>query len=411
MMNTGQRFLISEVSPDQHTENFSFLCGRKPGIISFKLLVFGFSFAFFCSVYNADGQPADTSFLKIVFAGDIMGHDGQIEGAWMDSPKGYDYEPTFRFVKPYVETADIALANLEVTLAGPPYKGYPQFSSPDSLAIEARKAGFDILINANNHALDRGQKGFNRTIQTLDSLRIIHAGTYSDSLSFEKNYPLIVEKNNIRLAILNYTYGTNGLTIGPPSVINRIDTAKIRHDLAKARLANPDFTLVTIHWGIEYERDENTTQQKLAEFIIKNGADAIIGSHPHVVQPVKLYYPDRSDSSVNNIIVYSLGNFVSNQRARYKDGGIMFEVLLRKTGGVTCVADYNYTPVWVYREDKSEKSVFYVLPVELYHYNESFFNFPDHIRYKILQFATDTRTHLSNVSENHFYRDYKLNPD
>ena len=353
-------------------------------------------------------QSSDTSVLKIVFAGDIMGHDGQIEGAYIDSTGGYDYEPTFRYVKPYLQSADIAVGNLEVTLAGSPYKGYPQFSSPDSLAIEAEKAGFDILINANNHALDGGTKGFNRTLTVLDNLKIIHTGTFLNDSIRQRNYPLIVEKNDIRLGILNYTYGTNGLTINPPSVINRIDTSQIRLDLQKAKLAKPDFIFVTIHWGIEYERDENMEQQKLAEFIIKKGADAVIGSHPHVIQPVKLYYPERNDSNNFNIIVYSLGNFVSNQRARYKDGGIVFELSLKKTAGKTFVSDYNYLPTWVYREDKNGKSAFYILPVKLYTYNEKIFNFPDYEKYKIMQYYNDTREHLKNIPENHFYDGFNL---
>ena len=353
-------------------------------------------------------QDSDTSYLKMVFAGDVMGHDGQIQGAYIDSTGGYNYEPTFRYVKPYIQTADIALCNLEVTLAGPPYKGYPQFSSPDSLAIEARKAGFDIMINANNHALDRGTRGFDRTLTTLDSLKVIHTGTFFDDTARLKNYPLIVEKNNIRLAILNYTYGTNGLTIKPPSIINRIDTSEIRKDLEKAKQANPDFIFVTIHWGIEYERNENKVQDKLAAFLLKSGADAIIGSHPHVVQPIKLYYPNKEDTSHFNIVVYSLGNFVSNQRARYKDGGIIFEMTLRKTNNQTCVTDYNYMPAWVYRQDKKEKSTFYILPVELYNQNEDFFNLPDYEKYKIAQFYDDTREHLNNIPENHFFANFKI---
>jgi poly-gamma-glutamate capsule biosynthesis protein CapA/YwtB (metallophosphatase superfamily) len=360
-------------------------------------------------LFSQSIQP-DTSVLKIVFAGDIMGHDAQIEGAWCDSLNGYDYEPTFRYLKPYLETVDIAIGNLEVTLAGPPHKGYPQFSSPDSLAIEAKKAGFDVLLTANNHALDRGSKGFSRTVSVLDSLKIIHAGTYTDKVSRDRFYPLIIEKNGIRLAILNYTYGTNGLTIKPPFVINRIDTAQIGRDIKKAGLANPDYIIVTIHWGIEYERDENAEQQKLAAWMLKKGADAIIGSHPHVIQPVKLYYPVKSDSSIYNLIVYSLGNFVSNQRARYKDGGIMFEISLQKTRTKTSVSDFSYIPAWVYREDKDNKSDFYILPVELFLHNEDYFGFPDHVRYKLIQFYSDTRNHLTGIPENNFYSGYKINP-
>jgi poly-gamma-glutamate capsule biosynthesis protein CapA/YwtB (metallophosphatase superfamily) len=355
----------------------------------------------FCQGSYSNSQTTDTSRLKLVFAGDIMGHDEQITSAWNAGVSRYDYEPTFRYLKPYIEQADISIANLEVTLAGPPYKGYPQFSSPDALALAARDAGFDMFIQANNHALDRGSKGFNRTIQILDSFNIIHTGTFADSFDRALNYPLIVEKNDIRIALLNYTYGTNGIKISRPAIINYIDTALIRSDLKKASIAAPDFTIVTIHWGEEYQRTENRTQQKLAEFMLKHGADAIIGSHPHVVQPVK--YHTGADSLERNIVVYSQGNFVSNQRAQYKDGGILVELNLLKAAGSTEMEDFSYMPAWVYRDDLPGKSTFYVIPVSFYETNTSFFNLKDYDRYKITQFAADTREHLKNIKENDFF--------
>lgn len=330
-----------------------------------------------------------------------MGHDEQITGAWDATTRSYNYEPTFRYVKPYIEQADIAVANLEVTLAGPPYKGYPQFSSPDALAVAARDAGFDIFIQANNHALDRGKNGFKRTLKMLDSLAFIHTGTFSDSADRALNYPLIIEKKGIRIALLNYTYGTNGIVIQKPFIINRIDTAQIRADLEKARLALPDYTIVTIHWGEEYVRTENATQRKLAAFMRKHGADAIIGSHPHVVQPIKLY--PGADSTIVHPVVYSQGNFVSNQRARYKDGGILVELRLARTASGTMLEDFSYMPTWVYRKDMPGRSTFYILPVSFYESNVSVFDLNDANRAKIVQFAADTREHLKNVKESDFF--------
>lgn len=350
---------------------------------------------------NSFAQQNDTSRLKLVFAGDIMGHDAQINSAWDIQNNTYDYEPTFRYISEYIQHADIAVANLEVTLAGPPYKGYPEFSSPDELAGAASNAGFNVFLQANNHALDRGQSGFKRTIAILDSLNMLHTGTFMNDSIKNKFHPLILEKNNIRIALLNYTYGTNGLTIPEPFIINRIDTLQIRKDLEKAKLADPDFIIVTIHWGNEYERYENHYQQDLAQHILSYGADAIIGSHPHVVQPVKLFYD--SDSSSFNIVVYSLGNFVSNQREQYKDGGIVFEIILAKTSGDTYVEDYSYLPYWVHREDLSEKSTFYVLPVRLFENNEVLFELKDYDLYKITRFANDTRKHLGAAPESNFF--------
>jgi poly-gamma-glutamate synthesis protein (capsule biosynthesis protein) len=367
-------------------------------------LITRLTLSFFSLVtFTGFSQSTDTSRLSLVFAGDIMGHDEQITGAWDATTNSYNYEPTFRYVKPYVENADMAIANLEVTLGGKPYKGYPQFSSPDALAIAARDAGFDIFLQANNHALDRGKAGFARTLTMLDSLKVIHSGTFTNSEDRSKNYPLIVEKNNIRIALLNYTYSTNGIVLQPPFIINRIDTALIRRDLGKARLANPDFIIVCMHWGDEYQRFENQGQRKLASLILKLGADAIVGSHPHVVQPVK-FYPDMTDTTRKKIVVYSQGNFVSNQRAQYKDGGIMVELNLLKTKGATRVEDFSYMPTWVFRDDLPGKSNFYIVPVAYYENNTLRFGFKDHDRYKISLFAKDTREHLKNVKESDFFK-------
>jgi poly-gamma-glutamate capsule biosynthesis protein CapA/YwtB (metallophosphatase superfamily) len=304
--------------------------------------------------------PEDTSRLKLIFAGDLMGHDEQIYSAWNQNSDSYEYDTCFSMIRKYVSSADLSFLNLEVSLAGPPYKGYPEFSSPDELALAAKKAGFDVFITANNHSLDRGKKGLERTIFVLDSLRISHTGTFINPQKRELEYPLIIEKNNIRLAILNYTYGTNGLKVTEPNIVNYIDTLTIANDLKKAKLATPDFTIVTMHWGTEYQRIENNQQQVLAAFIFRHGADIIIGSHPHVIQPVRKYYPDRADSSVYNIVVYSLGNFISNQRERYRDGGLIFGFSLEKTDK-TRISGYETYPVYVHKPYSGNWAKYFVL--------------------------------------------------
>jgi len=144
--------------------------------------------------------------------------------------------------------------------------------------------------------------------------------------------------------------------------------------------------------------------------MLDKGADAIIGSHPHVVQPVEIYYPSDSDSSEFNVIVYSLGNFVSNQREQFKDGGIIFELILAKTSSGTHISDYRYLPTWIYREDNKDNFTFYITPVMLYYENESFFDFPDHDKYKINRFYNDTKGLLKNISESQFFNNFKINP-
>ncbi|MCK4920628.1 MAG: CapA family protein [Bacteroidales bacterium] len=353
--------------------------------ISFKYFIL----LFLIRTLDLSGQGAE---LKLVFAGDIMGHDSQIASAY--DGKSYNYDTCFSLIKPILDNADIAIANLEVTLAGPPFKGYPQFSSPDELAISAKNAGFDLLINANNHSLDRRKSGLERTNQVLEDKNIIHTGTFNNEYSRIKSYPLIIEKNGIRLALLNYTYGTNGLKVQSPNIVNYIDKETIQKDLQKAKLAKPDFTIVTIHWGSEYQRIQNTEQEDLAKFILDKGANAIIGSHPHVVQPIKTYKYDNE----NRLVVYSLGNFISNQRKRYTDGGILFEMKLKKDAVSTRLDKYNYFPVWVHKPKKQNAGNYFVLTPsnkEKIFYDSLGMSEPDYQKMK--QFNEDILGHLGEM--------------
>jgi len=348
----------------------------------------------------------DTSRIKLVFAGDIMGHDTQINAAYDKDSGRYDYHECFRLIKPYLEEADIAIGNLEVTLAGSPYKGYPQFSSPDALADAIREAGFDVLVNANNHALDRGQDGLERTLNVLSDKGLIATGSFQSKDNRDLQYPLLIEKNNIMLAILNYTYGTNGLKADTPNIVNRIDTLLIQDDIQKVKTVEPDFIIACIHWGREYERDEHTSQKDLAEFFFRQGVDAIIGSHPHVVQPVKLYYPQK-DSSRYNLVVYSLGNLVSNQRDRYRDGGILFELNLEKTEQ-TIIRDFSYTPVWVNKPEVNGKTIFQLVPGGISQTSIDSLNISKTNLEKFIEFYDDTKQHLKDIPENPFYFNYSF---
>lgn len=330
--------------------------------------------------------------LKLVFMGDIMGHDSQIASALATGEKGYDYEPCFKYLRPYLQEADMVIGNLEVTLAGPPYKGYPAFSSPDELIRDLKWAGFNILVNANNHALDRGGRGLNRTLAVLDSLEMIQTGTFSKPESRANFYPLVVEKKGIRLALLNYTYGTNGIRDRPPAIVNRIDTAQIAADMKKAKTAEPDFILVCMHWGSEYQRTENATQRKLAGFLFSKGADAVIGSHPHVVQPIR-------GKDKGELVVYSLGNLVSNQRDRYRDGGIAFELTLVKEEENTDIHAFGYMPLWVWKPKTKKGTSFTLVPANLDILSPALSGMTAVDRERMLLFLEDTRAHLNGVPE------------
>ena len=201
-------------------------------------------------ILTTDSLQTDT--LSLLFAGDLMQHQRQINAA-RTATGGYDYSSYFEYVKDEIQSADFAIANLEVTLGGKPYKGYPAFSAPDEYLTAIHNAGFNVLITANNHSLDRGRKGLERTIQLIDSLKIPHAGTYLNAEERENKYPLLLEKKGFRIAILNYTYGTNGIPVTPPNIVNYIDTTIISKDIEASKTLNPDAIIACMHWGIEYQ--------------------------------------------------------------------------------------------------------------------------------------------------------------
>lgn len=330
----------------------------------------------------------DTTRLSLLFVGDVMQHDSQIKDAYELSTKQYNYAPCFQFVKPYFESVDLAIGNLEVTLAGPPYKGYPQFSAPDQLATALKDAGMDVLVTANNHSLDRGKKGLERTIMMLDSLKILHTGTFRDTVERMNDYPLLFSKNGFNLALLNYTYGTNGIPVTKPNVINRIDTAIIRKDITKAKLSTPDAIIVFMHWGLEYQSLASKEQKRLADFCFALGAKLVIGAHPHVLQPME--WRKGSDQ----LVVYSLGNFVSGQRDRYKNGGAMLRVELQKiiqdSVSTTSIDSAGYILQWVYRTADVQKD-YYVLPAPSFENDTTGFVKDEASRLSFKTFTDDSR--------------------
>lgn len=292
-------------------------------------------------------EPVVTSRLTLVFAGDLMQHKPQINAA--HTKDGYDYAECFEHIKAQIDYADIAVANFETTLAGPPYSGFPCFSAPDAFLRDVKATGFDILLTANNHTCDKGKRGIDRTIQVMDSLQIPHLGSYVDSLSREKSYPLLVEKNGFRLAFLNYTYDTNGIPVPKGKIVNRIDKDLMAKDIAKAKQMHPDAIIAFMHWGAEYHRTPIESQRELADWLFAQGVDHIIGGHPHVVEPMEI----RTDNLGNrHALAYSLGNFVSNQSKDHTYGGMLVHMTLEKDT-TTRLAACDYSLYFVTRPNNS----------------------------------------------------------
>lgn len=302
------------------------------------------------------GLP-DTTF-TLLFGGDMMGHQPMIAAAYNDSLKSYQYDHWFQFIAPYINNCNWACANLEVTLGGEPYTGYPQFSSPDEYAVAIKNAGFDFLVTANNHSQDRGSKGLERTIKVLDSLGIPHTGTFADTAIFNSSYPPVINIAGCKIALLNYTYGTNGLIVKNPNIVNMIDSASMVRDVKKAQSIGANLIIPVMHWGVEYQTKENKEQQQIASWLSNAGASAIIGMHPHVVEPVKYIPTNFKKHQQDSIpVAYSLGNYVSNQRDRNRDGGIMVRLTISRKNNKYSIATVDYLPFWVWKlESFNEKN-------------------------------------------------------
>lgn len=286
------------------------------------------------------------NYVSLLFAGDMMQHDAQIIAAYDSATNSYDYTDYFTHLSDMVKEADISICNFEVTLAGKPYKGYPSFSAPDEYLDAIIDAGFDIFLTANNHCLDKGSHGLVRTIKMMGSKNIVQLGTYIDSIDRQNRYPVICERQGLRIALLNYTYGTNGLVVRKPNIVNYIDSAAIAADIAKCKRLKVDYIIANMHWGIENTHEQNKEQKRLAKMLIQMGVDHVIGNHPHMVQPAELITDKKGHK---HFVIYSLGNVISNMQKNGNDGGIFVGLNLPIEKDLTQEPDVWYTQFHVAR--------------------------------------------------------------
>jgi poly-gamma-glutamate synthesis protein (capsule biosynthesis protein) len=350
--------------------------------VIFLLLIIAGSF--FTNFVNAQ----ETGRLSLLFIGDVMGHDSQISAAENRQNGTYNYDEVFQYIKPVLSDADIAIANLEVTLAGRPYTGYPQFSSPAELAAACKNAGIDYFVTANNHAADRGRKGVISTINKLDSMGIPHTGTFLNAASRDTLTPLMINKNGISIALLNYTYGTNGIRVPYPVIVDSLDQTKVLRDIEKAKTKKADVIVLFVHWGREYDTIPSREQNSLARLFLSKGADLVIGSHPHVIQ--KMVWAKNEADGKDALVTYSLGNFVSNQRQPKTDGGSLVRIQLVKENGSVKITSAGYYLTWVYTPIENFRKKFFILPCSEFENKSDFFS-TDTQYIQMKKFVKDSR--------------------
>jgi poly-gamma-glutamate capsule biosynthesis protein CapA/YwtB (metallophosphatase superfamily) len=304
--------------------------------------------------------------ITVAFAGDVLPHESILEAARDPRTGSYDFESILAPVAPYLRGADYTVANLETRLAGPNkgYTGYPLMNSPTELAYALKAAGVDLAATANNHSLDQGWEGIVGTLDRLDGAGLAHVGTYRSSV--ERDTPLVVNIQGIKVGFLNYTAELNGLT--PPMeqekyAVNTLDPDVVAADAANARIYGADIVIAVLHYGDEFEREPSEEQLEVSQEILSRGVDVIMGAHPHVVQPIAHVVQYSSWKSIGKYAAYSLGNFLSNQRWRYSDSGIVAYVHMEKRGLRTVVTGVSYLPVYVQRSAAESPVRYRVLPV------------------------------------------------
>ena len=286
-------------------------------------------------------------------AGDVLCHNTNFFDAYNASTDSYDFSYSFEDIKKYFDNADIAIGTLEANFAGKAagYSNYPLFNAPEQLATDLKELGFDILATANNHCLDKGFSGMVNTLAELDKAGIEHMGTYATEEDSEKY--LIKDVNGIKMAFLDYTYGTNGIELpkGKEFAINMIDKDKIKKDIENVKKENVDVVCVNMHWGQEYKLTPTSEQEELADFLFQNGADLILGSHTHCLEPMEKRTVTMPDGTTKDgFVIYSLGNFMSGQKADNSRQSVILDIKLTKAGkdGKISIDSVTYTPIYMY---------------------------------------------------------------
>ena len=288
------------------------------------------------------------SIVSLVAVGDNLIHNSVLKSGRINDST-YNFDRLFDVMRDDFQEADIAIINQETILGGGfcPYDGYPNFNSPNELGDAIVKSGFDVVLQASNHTLDVGTQGVLNCIEYWKKQDDITYLGINDSQE-DRETIRVIERNGIRIALLNYTYGLNGriLPKDKPYLINLIDTTLIKSDLEKAEIL-ADFTIVFPHWGVEYVYKPNKEQTSLAKMMVRYGADLIIGTHPHVLQPIEWIEASNGNKA---LCYYSLGNYTSGQKATPRVLGGMAKIEIKRINDSVFINNAGIVPLITHYE-------------------------------------------------------------
>lgn len=315
---------------------------------------------------NTQNQITKPPSVQIVMVGDMLMHERVIDSGLKDNGS-YNFDHFFVNVKDTIYEADLAIVNQETILGGSELtlSGYPAFNSPYELGDSLVNAGFDVILHATNHTLDKGKTGVLNCMNFWDTHypEITYLGI-NKSQEEQDTDIYIYEQDGIKIAVLNYTYGTNG--INPPSdmpyIVNYMDEEKIIRDLAYAE-ENADFTIVCPHWGTEYVLSQTASQEKWAKLFMENGADLVIGTHPHVIEPIEMLTDDNGNEM---LVYYSIGNFINGTSGTREGtmnrmvGGIADVTISLDKSGEAYIEKYDVIPIVCHIDEKTDYTVYYL---------------------------------------------------
>lgn len=297
------------------------------------------------TVEETTTAPPDVT-VDIMMIGDILAHEG-VYNSGLQADGTYNFDHLFKNIKSDISAADIRIVNQETILGGVELglSGYPCFNSPYEIGVAEAKAGFNVILHATNHTLDKGLTGVENCLNFWKTNYPEMAVLGINETEEDYNDIYVYNKDGFKIAILNYTYGTNGIAIpaSKPYIVNMLDVDKITQDVTKAKEI-ADMVVVCPHWGTEYVYEPDSNQKYWTNLFLKLGVDVVIGAHPHVMEPVETLTRDDGHQMV---VYYSLGNFVSNQDKMPRMLGGMAKVTLVKSGtDNSCyVKQYSYTPI------------------------------------------------------------------
>ena len=325
-------------------------------------------------------ENEEIKYIDIVSLGNLIIHQSQINGA--KNENGYDFSPSFQYIKEMVSEADISLGILEGALAGGEPTGYPIFNSPDEVIDSLRDTGIDVVNYANNHIYDYDDEGLQRTIEITKEKGLDVLGV--KSTEEEKSY-LVKEVDGVKIGFASYVFETaavngyktinsNPVSINSENLINTFNYNdlesfynRIASELSAMKAEGVEFIIASMHWGEEYNTYTEATQNEIAKKLNELGVDIILGGHPHVIQPYEIIC---NESGHSTFVIYSQGNSLSNQSEQEigvaeSEDGIMIKFTLEKKDGNVSLKEYKIIPTWVYKEEKGDGTYYHkIIPVE-----------------------------------------------